>query len=259
MGKFNFPPNKELLKSVLEVSMSEVINVDFGFDDLIEDLVGKSDSVTYVCFVMDHSGSMRNNKKQSMSNFNEQLKVLKDKKDMQTLVTIVEFDNEVKVPVKNQLVEETSELDKYWTGGMTALYDGISYGIATVRSMMDKDPRDDKAALVLVQTDGGENASSDYQGEEGRKAINKLREELEDTGKWSFVFLAEGIDEKLAADLGVAAMSTMSYNKNDRGYQKAAWAATAGLDKYMMSRRVGETQTKAFFAADDKKEEEDEG
>lgn len=220
------------------------------FDDILGDLIKKSESVTYVCFVMDHSGSMSGNREISVRNFNEQLKTLKERtKNMQTLVSIIEFDFNVKPINKNKLIEEIEPMKDYWIGGTTALYDAIAVGVSTVRSLMDKDPREDKAALMLIQTDGAENASQDYPGEDGRKRLKKLIKELEDTGKWTFTFLAEDIEKEMIADIApMAAMSnTVSYSKDAVGYQTSLNSTKRGLTKYFAARDQGITSISDFY------------
>ena len=230
------------------------------FSDIM-DIVGGENKATYVCFVMDHSGSMGeivdwDNKKTksdlAMSNFNEQLQALKGEEDMDVIVTIIEFDNEFKCPVENQLVESIDPMTKYWCGGMTALYDAIAFGMTKVQNMMAKDDREDKAALVIIQTDGMENYSNEYQGEEGRERLKKRIEELEGSGIWTFTFLGENIDEKIAVSMGMSIGNTMNYTADVSGYKMSAEASVTGMKKYLNARKRGMTQTKSFLDTDDK-------
>jgi len=208
-----------------------------------------SDSVTYIGFVQDHSGSMESNSKLAIDNFNEQrAKLLKeDDETMDNLVTIVEFDDDIHCNIDNMPINETKEMHKWWTGGMTALYDAIAFCINNIRLKMDGDNRDDKAVLIVVQTDGAENNSSDYAGGEGRVRLNKLINELEATKLWSFVFLGENISQELAADIGFKAGNTLSHGSGKNNVRTAYTISTQGLDTYMKARKVGETQTMSFF------------
>lgn len=223
------------------------------FDDILGDLVKKNKSVTYVCFVMDHSGSMKDERKMAMNSFNEQLKTLKkESDDIQTLVSIIEFDFTIKPINKNKLVEDIEPLEDYWIGGTTAYYDAIACGISTIRELMDKDPREDKAALMLIHSDGMENASQDYAGSDGQKRIQKLIKELEDTGKWTFTFLAEGVDKELVANFSKMSLgNTMSYNKDIAGYKKSLASTQRGINQYFSARKLGETQILNFHDQSD--------
>ena len=208
-----------------------------------------SDSVTYICFVQDHSGSMDGKKDLAITNFNEQrAKLLKEDDDsMDNLVTIVEFDDEIHCNYDNVPIDEIKEVTKWWTGGMTALYDAIAFGINNLRSKMNADKRTDKAALVVIQTDGLENQSSDYEGEEGRKKINAMINELEDTKLWSFVFLGENIEETVAMGMGFKMSNIMSHGSDRNAVASAYHMSSVGLDTYMKDRKRGQTQTMNFF------------
>lgn len=218
-----------------------------------------ADSVTYIGFVQDHSGSMSGNAQLATDNFNEQrAKLLKeDDETMDNLVTIVEFDDEIHCNVDNMPIREVKELDRWWTGGMTALYDAIAFCINNIKQKMDSDSRTDKAALVVVQTDGAENQSSDYQGEEGRKRINKLINELEETKTWTFVFLGENIDQEIAMDMGFKMSNIMAHKGGHKNVAAAYHMSTQGLDSYSKLRKRGATQTMNFFDEDQKSNDND--
>jgi len=221
----------------------------------------QSEAVTYIGFVQDHSGSMNSKKQLAVDNFNEQrAKLLKEDDDtMDNLVTIVEFDDDIHCNYDNVPINETKELSEWWTGGMTALYDAIAFCINNVKVKMKADSRENKAALIVIQTDGAENNSSDYEGEEGRIAINKLINELEDTKLWSFVFLGENIDETIAMSMGFKMANIMSHKSGHDNIQHAYNMSSEGLDTYMKGRKRGETQTMNFYnsAGDSAKNDND--
>lgn len=208
-----------------------------------------SDSVSYICFVQDHSGSMQRKTKNAIDNFNEQrAKLLKeDDEDMDNLVTIVEFDDEIHCNIDNIPIGDIKEMKEWWCGGMTALYDAIAFGINNVKSKMKNDWREDKAALLVIQTDGDENQSSDYPNEKGRLAINKMINDLEDTKLWSFVFLGENISKEVAMDMGFKMGNIKSHKSGDENIKSAYACNTQGLDTFMKCRKAGVTQTMNFY------------
>ena len=215
-----------------------------------------NDSVTYVGFVQDHSGSMghkfgdeKTPAELAIVNFNEQrAKLLKeDDGTMEILVSVVEFDDDIHCNIDNTPISQIEDMQKWWTGGMTALYDAIAYCIQNIKKKMDVDSRKDKAALIVIQTDGAENSSSDYQGEQGRQRINKLINELEDTKLWTFVFLGENIDTKVAMDMGFKMGNIMSHKGGEANTTVAYAASMDGLSNYMSSRKMGETQSMNFY------------
>lgn len=207
----------------------------------------KADAVTYIGFVQDHSGSMSRKRDLAISNFNEQRATLlkEDDETMDNLVTIVEFDDQIHCATENMPISEVKQMDTWWCGGMTALYDAIAFCTNNIKEKMANDKRENKAALIIVQTDGYENQSSDYAGEEGRLAINKMINELEDSKIWSFVFLGENIDKKVAMEMGFKGQNTMTCDS--LGVEKAYYCSSRGLSSYMGARKAGDTQTMSFY------------
>lgn len=220
----------------------------------------KPDAVTYICFVQDHSGSMDNKKQLAIDNYNEQrAKLLKEDDDtMEALVTIVEFDDQIHCNADNIPISETKKITEWWIGGMTALYDAIGFAINNVKIKMDTDKRENKAALFVIQTDGHENSSSDFIGEEGRIKIKKMIDDLEETKLWSFVFLGENIDETVAMNMGFKMGNIMSHGNEGESISVAYAATSESLTGYMKDRKRGMTQTRSFYTVgktsdDDKK------
>jgi hypothetical protein len=187
-----------------------------------------------------------------MSNYNEQLATLKKESEegMETLVTVIEFDNEIICTHDNVPVEDIKPLKEYWTRGMTSFYDAVAYGISRVKTRMEADERENKAALIVIETDGYENSSSDYHGEEGRQRLKKLINELEATGRWTFTFLGAGIDEKLAENIGMSFGNIMTIKAGDIGDTVYAYSVqNAGINDYMRDRKRGFLNKSDFYSS----------
>jgi hypothetical protein len=232
------------------------------FDDIM-DVVGGDQSVTYVCFIQDHSGSMggildgRNVANRvskadfQKDNYNEQMTVLRRETDkMETLVTLIEFDDTVKVRYENVPCDEAIDLADYWVGGMTALYDAIGMGIRLVEMKMEADHRENKAALIIIQTDGMENKSVEYSQEQ----LQKMIEDLEKTKIWTFVFLGEDIDKELTG--AMSAGNTVAMAKTPESYNWTKNKLSEGLESYYGLRKRGVTFS-ADIMSDDKTSQPD--
>lgn len=232
-----------------------------GEDKQIKKNLGfKGDAVTYVGFIGDHSGSMGERvspespfkSELAMSNFNEQIATLKKESEegMETLVTVIDFDNEIICQNDNVDIADVQPLTEYWTRGMTSLYDAIAYGVSRIKRHMEEDPRDNKAALMVIETDGYENSSQDYHGEDGRKKLNELIKELEATGRWTFTFLGAGLDEKFAQELGMAFGNIATTRAGNLGDTVHAYAAqSSGLKSFMGDRKRGVLNKSDFYSS----------
>ncbi len=215
-------------------------------DDLM-DIVGGDKSVTYVLFVQDHSGSMSQKLVDSEQtkadvqrlHYNEQMVVLRreSESDMETLVTLIEFDDNIKVRYQNVPADEAIDLADYWTGGMTALYDAVGQGIHIINEEMEKDTRPNKAALVIIQTDGFENKSKEYT----QHILKEKICELEETGLWTFVFLGENLDVQLVADF--SAGNTMKMEGTRASYAMSNQTLATNMSGYYEGRKRGVTRS----------------
>lgn len=243
------------------MSYDDLLGNENSEDEQIKKNLGfKEEAVTYVGFIGDHSGSMgeKVNPMQedsplkcdlALSNFNEQIATLQKESEegMETIITVIDFDNEIICPFDNVDISDVPKMKEYWTRGMTSLYDAIAYGISRIKSRMEADPRDNKAALVIVETDGYENASSDYHGEEGRKRLNDLIKELEASGRWTFTFLGAGLDEKFAAEMGFMAGNIRSVQAGNIGDTVQAYSVQNIATKSFMSDRKKGILSKSDF------------
>lgn len=238
-----------------------------GEDEQIKKNLGfKNEAVTYVGFIGDHSGSMGEpvNRMEedsprkcdlALSNFNEQIATLKKESEegMETLVTIIDFDNEIICQNDNVDIADVQPLTDYWTRGMTSLYDAIAYGVSRIKRNMEKDPRDNKAALMVIETDGYENSSTDYSIHDGgRERLQKLIKDLEGEGNWTFTFLGAGLDEEFAQELGMAMGNIATTRAGNLGDTVHAYAAqSSGLKSFMGDRKRGVLNKSDFYSSPD--------
>ena len=138
---------------------------------------------TEIICILDRSGSMASLAPEVINSFNE---FINDQKELpgKAKVTLVLFDNQYDVVHDRIALQEMATLNKdlYFARGMTALNDAIGktiYGVDKKR----------KKVIVLIQTDGLENASHEFVNED-IKALVKEKEEL----GWKFVFLGANVD-----------------------------------------------------------------
>ncbi|MEN8173906.1 MAG: hypothetical protein ABFS03_13630 [Chloroflexota bacterium] len=198
-----------------------------------------------VSFVLDETGSMQSVKGETISGFNEYIQTLNNEKSAENIrFTLTKF-NSMKVEVVYDSVKlgkvAALDDDSYRPEAMTPLYDAIG---KTIRSLEDKLEGKKPKALVVIQTDGHENHSKEF----NRKSIFSLIDEKKKAG-WTFAFLGADQDAWLAGqELGIPKGNTMSYRSAET---KNAFNLVARSSiSYVIS---GGDQTEAFFSDQDKK------
>lgn len=197
--------------------------------------MSKSGNHTELLFVVDRSGSMSTMVEPTISGYNE---VLKENKGAEGTanVTLCLFDDEILFPYDHVDVAEVEPLDTktYVPRGMTALLDAIGKTVSDERARqkaMPKEERPEKTIVVII-TDGLENASREWDYAAIRKLLDKVQKKKH--SPWAVTFLGANIDVRNeAARLGVDASRARSYMADSRGYQ----TAYAGVAKMSASLR----------------------
>ena len=205
-------------------------------------------------FVVDQSGSMSGSEGPTIEGFNSQLKTLQELKkespDNEYIVSVTYFEDEVMDIVKFAPIEEIQLLSRenYRPGGMTALLDGIGKSIEAIRRKYDQEIREDLASVVIViLTDGGENASKFYT----RNLIAETIKELDATGKWTFSFLGADLDAVSASDnLNIRRENIISFSKGN--YDKVMQQMSSSIRNYENMKSAGNMKSDLFDDIDEK-------
>ena len=101
----------------------------------------------------------------------------------------------------------------YGPNGMTPPYDAIAKTIHATDEVVEREKA--TRVFLVLQTDGGENASRDFAGEPGRKKVTAMLEERKKRG-WQIVSLAADLSAQyyqMSAGLGLGAGQTIAYGK----------------------------------------------
>ncbi len=216
------------------MSNEEVLN------DLLKDKIKAKlgDSTTQtstgtdeIICIVDRSGSMASMQVEAQGGLNafveEQCKVGKAN------LTIVEFDSYVDVVCEQVDINKASAYELK-PRGMTALLDAIGLVISNNEKYTAKDGK----TIVVVMTDGMENASKEWT----RPQINKLINERKEEG-WEFMFLAAGQNAiEVGTSYGFDANSTVTFSDTGLGATNATEVAsvyTASLRTMSKSAALG--------------------
>jgi hypothetical protein len=201
----------------------------------------KTDRPMMVSIVLDETGSMSGRIPETISGFNEYVGDLKKLK-VPVSVTLTKFNSKkVEVVYADKLIKDVPLLNKdtYLPNELTPLYDAIGKTISEI----SKQELGKKTVLVVIITDGEENASKEYD----QKKIFDLISEKQKKDGWTFVFMGADQDAWLAGRaIGVLYANTLSFDgKNVKGAMKTAARATMGYAN--SSARAGGMSHKSFF------------
>ena len=204
---------------------------------------------TFVGIVLDRSGSMSYGQDVTMRGFNEQLQTIQDAAknlSSDTRVSFVVFNDGTQVLFDGVKPEEVSALntENYRPSGSTALFDAVDDCIKLIENQPGAKEKD-SAVLMLVFTDGEENASRRMTGEQLGTRIKSL----EDTGRWTFTLLGPSNHVKdMAAVMNMKKGNIQGYDVNDLSARAGATATLcASTTSYFASRSVGATQVRNFY------------
>lgn len=173
--------------------------------------------MTELVFILDRSGSMSGLEKDTIGGFNSMIQRQR-KEAGEAVVSTVLFDNE------NVVIHDRLPLDKvpcmtereYFTRGCTALLDAVGGAIHHIGNVHKYARKEDvpTKTMVIITTDGYENASRHYTYEQVRSMINRQKE----CHGWEFLFLGANIDAAAEAKrFGIHADRAVTYRSDERG------------------------------------------
>lgn len=166
--------------------------------------------------ILDRSGSMYGLEKDTIGGVNSMLDEQR-KQEVPVKVTIVEFNNKVDTLKDRVDVKEVQNLTNadYVPQGTTALLDAMGNTLSKFKANEEVNAEGNKV-LVVVTTDGKENASKEWTKEKIKQLVSELEKEF----KYEFVFLGADIDAVSAANsVGINAQRSMKFKKTSAGVQ----------------------------------------
>lgn len=166
--------------------------------------------------IVDKSGSMVDCVDNTINGFNEQVNRIKDKAleftEEDITMGLTTFNENVKHLYFQQNPKEMVLLthENYRPSGGTALLDAVGESITEIERQVNTSliPT---TVIVVILTDGYENASKKYNLVNIRNMISKL----EESGKWTFSFIGATLDAvDVAASMSIKSQNSFSFEKN---------------------------------------------
>lgn len=175
--------------------------------------------ITPVLIAIDASGSMYGVRDDVIGGFNSYIDELKNDRDHAYRVTLVLFNDQARTVFTAEKPEHVRRLgDKsYAPRGSTALLDAIG----TLVSGYERDEAH-KPPLVVIHTDGKENASREWSSSSVKSLVERRKAE-----QWGFMFLGAGIDNWQQGDgLGFYSAHTVETREGTQGLYSGLTSAT---------------------------------
>lgn len=187
-----------------------------------------------IILIADRSGSMFSIREDAQGGINTYIE--EQRKVGNANLTFIEFDEEIGAVYEQTDIKNTSDYELVPRGG-TALYDAIGFTLANADSIKTTGKK-----IVVIITDGGENASHEWTQENVFKRIESLKK-----SGWDFLFLAANQDAMATGmKLGMERGETLTFANTSVGTQSAYAAAV----NYTSNLRGGMSKGDSISALD---------
>jgi uncharacterized protein YegL len=173
--------------------------------------------LTELVFILDRSGSMSGLESDTIGGYNAMLKKQK-KEPGEAFITTVLFDD------RYELLHDRINLrgiapitdNEYFVRGSTALLDAVGKTINKIANVQKHTAEDERAehVMIVITTDGMENASREFNYEKIRKMIEHQKSKY----GWEFIFLGANIDAIATAErFGIDKDRATNYHADSEG------------------------------------------
>ncbi len=212
------------------------------------------ESKTHISVILDRTGSMESIRDDTIGGFNAFLDEQKKQPGEATL-TLVQFDTQDPFEVIHDFkpIGDVPGLTRetYVPRASTPLLDAVGRGINDLEARLGKLPakkRPGKVVVVIV-TDGQENASREFRKDQ----VEKMIKEHEEKDGWQFVFLSADLGAfHDAGEYGFRMSKRMHFNKSSLGTARAWASVSSHVEKF----RQGKVAEVEFNQEDREKQDE---
>ena len=186
-------------------------------------------NITELVFILDRSGSMAGLESDTIGGFNSMIERQK-KESGEVYVTTVLFDTRFDRIHDRKKLSEIPVLTErdYVPGGCTALLDAIGDTVHHIVHIHRYARAEDvpEKTVVVITTDGLENASRLYSLDEVKKLIEHEQEKY----GWEFLFLGANIDAvKTAGSMGIRADRSANFMPDSAGVELSFHAVSDAI------------------------------
>lgn len=202
---------------------------------------------TKIAVILDRSGSMASIRDAMISGVNEFIEGLK-KQEGECEVFAMQFDSSDPYEVLfDKPLAEVPKLtaETYVPRGGTPLIDAMGYTIDNLGKQIADKPENERPehVIVLIVTDGEENASQKYGDVRHKKRIADMIQHQQDVYKWVFTFMGANQDAVLVAEeYNIPVANTVTYTA---GAANVRHVVSPAMAMFSNSIRSGNSQATA--------------
>ena len=199
-----------------------------------------AEPVEIIC-ILDRSGSMGKVVSDTIGGYNSFIERQRQESGKARVTTVL-FDDKYELLHDAVNLKDVPELTsgQYYARGTTALLDAVGRTLTETAGKMEKEgvcPAK-RRVLVLIMTDGLENASREYTKSTVKAMIEKATVDY----KWNFIFMGANIDSvSEAASIGINADHAADFSHDGAGVQKTFARMNAAASAMRKSGDVGDS------------------
>lgn len=191
-----------------------------------------NNNYTHITYVLDRSGSMHSVHQETKEALVEFINGQKELEGQCTF-SLYQFDYEVLNPINFSLITDVNaEEIEFVPRGSTSLYDAVGQAVNETGTHLDSLDEADRPSkvLVVIQTDGHENTSIEFNAEQISQIITHQQEKY----NWQFIFLGADQNAVLAAR-AMNVTNSISYNNNAQGITRSRQVLSEAAATYRSS------------------------
>ena len=179
-----------------------------------------AEPVQIIC-ILDRSGSMSALATDTIGGYNSFIERQKNEAGKAEVTTVLFDDQYEKITdaVDLQTVGELTSKE-YYARGSTALLDAVGRTIMDTAGKMEREnicPAR-RRVLVMIMTDGYENASKEYSKADVKALIEKTTNDY----KWNYIFMVANIDSAAeASEIGISKRHAANYSADSEGVRNS--------------------------------------
>ena len=185
--------------------------------------------LTLIAALLDRSGSMEGCKRATETSFDELIAKQRSEPG-EAIVTLSMFDDEYDNVYANVPIADVGPLTLV-PRNMTAMLDATGRFITEIGEHLAGLPEKQRPGhvILLIMTDGLENASKEWTYDSVKKLITQQREQY----NWTFIFLGANIDAvDVGGRIGVPQATALTYNADDDVAVDAAYSLAGSAMSY---------------------------